>query len=56
MKCTQYGLYGQTTFKNARVRPGSGGRGFGFFGAARRPDKCNARQGVFRERPMEKGL
>jgi hypothetical protein len=25
MKCTQYGLYGQMTFKNARVKPWSGG-------------------------------
>ena len=25
MKCTQYGLYGQTAFKNPRVRPRSGG-------------------------------
>jgi hypothetical protein len=28
MKCTQHGLYGQATFKNARVRPRLGGGGF----------------------------
>jgi hypothetical protein len=25
VKCAQYGLYGQAAFKNARVKPGSGG-------------------------------
>ena len=47
MKCTQHGLYGQAAFKNARVRPGAGDRGFGFFNAnlARRHDEWNARQG-----------
>ena len=40
MKCTQYGLYGQVAFKNARVRhgwevrPGLGGQGSGFLDAA----------------------
>ena len=44
MKCTQYELYGQTAFKNAKVGPRSGGQGFGFFGVApaRCPDACNA--------------
>jgi hypothetical protein len=47
MKCTQYGLYGQATFKNARVMPRSGGQGFGFFGVAPalRSNACNARRG-----------
>ena len=65
MKCTQYGLYGQVAFKNARVKPwlgvrlrlgvkpGSGGRGSGFFGAAptRPHDVCNACWGLL-ERPF----
>ena len=44
MKCTQYGLYGQAAFKNARIRAG---QARAFFGAAHAccPDKCN----VFRE-------
>jgi hypothetical protein len=48
MKCIQYGLYGQAALKNARVRPGSGGRGSSFFGAALccHPDTCNARWGI----------
>ena len=49
----QYGLYGQTAFQNARVRPGSGvrlgsgGRGSSFFGVAPACclDKCNAHWG-----------
>ena len=34
MKCTQYGLYGQPAFKNARVKPGTGGQASGFLGVA----------------------
>ena len=47
MKCTQYGLYGQAAFKDARVMLGSGGRGSGFFGDALALclDACNARHG-----------
>ena len=65
IKCTLNGLYGQTTIKNARVKPwlgvrlglgvgpGSGGRGFGFFGGAlaHRPDVCNAHR-RYLERPF----
>jgi hypothetical protein len=58
-KCTQYGLYGRATFKNARIRtgqgrgkPGSGDQGSGIFGAApaRCSDTCNSGRG-FLERP-----
>jgi hypothetical protein len=47
LKCTQYGLYGRATFKNAKVGPGSGDQGFGFFGIAptRRSDACNTCRG-----------
>jgi hypothetical protein len=52
IKFTQYGLYEQAAFKNARLgqgrgRPGLGGWGSGFFGAAlvRRPNACNAHRG-----------
>ena len=46
-KCTQYGLYGQATFKNASVRPWSGDRGSDFFDVvlAHCFDACNARRG-----------
>ena len=53
MKCTQYGLHGKAAFKNARVVPRSGGRGFGFFSVAPawRHDECNACLGYL-ERPI----
>ena len=34
MKYTQYGLYGQAAFKNAKIILGSMDRGSGFFGVA----------------------
>ena len=34
MKCTQYGLYGQAAFKNAKIILGSMDRGCGFLDAA----------------------
>ena len=55
MKRTQYELYEQAAFKNARVKQGSSkGRGASnkdFFGDAhaRRPDECNARLGIWRD-------
>jgi hypothetical protein len=46
-KSTQYGLYGQVTFKNARVMPWLGDRGPDFLGVthARHYDVCNACRG-----------
>ena len=40
MKCTQDELYGQAAFKNARVRPGLGGGGSGFFSVAHACAPC----------------
>jgi hypothetical protein len=53
-KCTQYGLCGQATFKNAKVRPGSGNQGSDFFGVApaHHSDACNARHGYL-ESPVK---
>jgi hypothetical protein len=53
MKCIEYGLYGQASFKNARSGQGRGARGSNFFGVAPtcHPDQCNARKGYL-ERPL----
>jgi hypothetical protein len=54
MKCTQHGLFEQATFKNARVRPGSGAEALAFFGVAlvNHPNVCNTRR-RYVERPLE---
>jgi len=57
MKCTQYGLYGQEAFKNARIMQGLGDRGYDFFRWCLCPPPWRVQHSseVFRETLLSRG-